>query len=76
MSKQTDEKIKILRDARELKIPIEDLGMKILEENLKQLNFDKNIDFSKLYDFLSQGNIEMAKKILLNGFEYDKSNNI
>ncbi|MEM5777450.1 MAG: hypothetical protein QXJ06_03300, partial [Candidatus Aenigmatarchaeota archaeon] len=76
ISKETDDKIKILRDARELKIPIEDLGMKILEENLKQLNFDKDIDFSRLYDFLSQGNIEMAKKILLDSVQNDKGNNI
>ncbi|MEM5799498.1 MAG: DNA repair exonuclease [Candidatus Aenigmatarchaeota archaeon] len=76
ISKETDDKIKILRDARELKIPIEDLGMKILEENLKQLNFDKDIDFSRLYDFLSQENIEMAKKILLDSVQNDKGNNI
>jgi len=65
ISRETDEKIKILREAREMKMPIEDLGMKILEENLKQLNFDEKIDYSKLYEATLDGNKDLAKKILL-----------
>ncbi len=65
ISEEDKFKTKIIRDLRESKISIEDLGMKILENNLKELKFPIHIDFLKLYEAASDGNIDKVRKILL-----------
>lgn len=64
-SEEVKEKIHVLREAREKKSSIGETGIKILEENLKSNNFSKDIDFLKLFEYLSEANFESAKKLLL-----------
>ncbi|MFH8080497.1 MAG: DNA repair exonuclease [Candidatus Aenigmatarchaeota archaeon] len=71
-----EKKVQILREARESKISIEELGIKILEENIRKVGFDDKIDFLQLYSYMSGGDLEKAKKLILEGLVDDKSDNI
>jgi DNA repair exonuclease SbcCD nuclease subunit len=72
---ESSEKTHMLREARERKFSIVELGMKILEENLIESNFSKEIDYSKLFDYVTEGRLEHAKKLLV-GEEDDQGHNI
>jgi DNA repair exonuclease SbcCD nuclease subunit len=75
LSEEPSEKVHILREARERKFSIVELGMKILEENLAENGFSKEINHSKLFDYAAEGRLDQAKKLLM-GDEDDKGDNI
>jgi len=49
--------------------------MKILEENLVENNFSREIDYSKLFDYVAEDRLENAKNLLM-GDEDDQGHNI
>jgi DNA repair exonuclease SbcCD nuclease subunit len=65
LSDQLEERAHILREARERKFSIDEIGIRILEDNLKNNNFSKDIDFLKLFEYFSYGDLNSAKKLLL-----------
>ena len=62
-----ESKLKLLNDIRENRISIEEMGMKILRENMKELKLSK--DYEEIFDFLVEGNIEGAMVYLLSSKE-------
>jgi len=60
-----DEKIDLLRKAREEMISIDEIGVKILSENLKKLNFSSELDSNLLFKLLSEEEIDTALNILI-----------
>ncbi|MBU5690014.1 MAG: DNA repair exonuclease [Candidatus Aenigmatarchaeota archaeon] len=69
-NEQVKRKTDYLRKAREGSLSIDEMGIKILVDNLNDLNFDNKIDSAKLFEELSSGNIEEAE-ILLKGENSD-----
>ncbi|MFN6992502.1 MAG: metallophosphoesterase [Fervidobacterium sp.] len=59
-----EEKIDFLRKAREERISIDEMGMRLLNENLMKQNFSKNLDSSLLFNLLSEGDVDKAFEIL------------
>jgi len=60
---EIENKIKLLRSMRESKESVEEMGMKILRENLKELNLSKV--YEEIFDFLVEGNVDGALVHLL-----------
>lgn len=58
-----EEKIKILRDARNKRMSIEEIGMKILRENMKEMK--SSMDYDELFELLVNGNVDSAMTYLL-----------
>ncbi|KXA93470.1 hypothetical protein AKJ64_00525 [candidate division MSBL1 archaeon SCGC-AAA259E17] len=59
-SPELEEKTKLLRDIREEKISMEERGMKILDSNLEDLNYDQRFDSRTLYELLSEDRVDEA----------------
>jgi len=64
-SPEITEKIEFLRNLRENKLSIEEMGMQILKKNLDELKFDYSVDYDNLFRMLSEGESERAFQILL-----------
>ena len=63
-SSDITKKIELLRGLREKKLSIEEMGLKILGENLKKLNFGSSFDGENVFRLLSEGETEKAFSIL------------
>ncbi|MCX8178831.1 MAG: DNA repair exonuclease [Candidatus Aenigmarchaeota archaeon] len=64
-AEQIMKKTDYLRKAREGSLSIDEMGTKILLDNLESLNFSKKIDSVRLFEELNEGNIEIAEKVLM-----------
>jgi len=63
-SKDLSEKIEFLKKMREEKMSLEEMGMKLLDENLGHLNFKKQFNSNDLFKLLSDGQVERAFNII------------
>jgi len=58
-------KVEFLREARERRLSIEEIGLNILRKNLEELGFSFNFDFESIFNLLSEGETEKVFKILV-----------
>lgn len=58
-------KIEFLRNIREQKLSVEELGLELLKENLKELNFGNSFNYEKVFNILVNGNIDNAFNLLM-----------
>lgn len=65
ISPEIKQKIELLRSLREQRKSIKEIGMYLLEENLKELNFEKSFNFERVFHLLEDGNIDRVISILL-----------
>jgi DNA repair exonuclease SbcCD nuclease subunit len=59
------QKIEFLRNLREQKLSVEDIGVQVLKENLDSLNFEPIFDHEQMFELLSEGNSEKVFNILI-----------
>jgi acyl-CoA hydrolase len=57
-------KIELLKNLRERKLSIEEMGLHILKDNLKELKFSSAFDSDSVFRLLSEGDTEKAFDIL------------
>jgi DNA repair exonuclease SbcCD nuclease subunit len=57
-------KIEFLRNLREQKLSVEEIGFQILKKNLDELRFDSVFDHEQAFDMLSENEVEKAFNIL------------
>jgi DNA repair exonuclease SbcCD nuclease subunit len=62
-------KIEFLRNLREQKLSIEEIGLQTLRKNLEELNFSSTFDFEQAFDMLSENQVERLFNILVGGQE-------
>jgi len=58
-------KIEFLKNLREQKLSVEEIGSKILKKNLEELNFESVFDQEQAFDMLSEGEAERFFNILV-----------
>lgn len=58
-------KIEFLRNLREQKLSVEEIGFQILRKNLGELNFDSSFDHEQAFDMLSEKDVEKFFNILI-----------
>jgi DNA repair exonuclease SbcCD nuclease subunit len=63
-SEEMEKKLDFLKKMREEKLSIEEMGMEILNENLKKLKFKQNFNPEDLFKLLSDGQKERAFNII------------
>lgn len=59
-SPELEEKVQFLKDIREEKISMEERGMRVLESNLEELDYDQRFDPEDLFASLSEGKVDEA----------------
>jgi DNA repair exonuclease SbcCD nuclease subunit len=64
-SPEITQKIEFLRNLREQKLSVEEIGLQILKKNLEELKFDSSFDYEQVYKLLSDGEVERAFNILV-----------
>lgn len=64
-SKEVSEKIEFLRNLRDQKLSIEEIGLNILKKNLEELNFEPVFDHEKIFWLLSEGKVEDALNLIV-----------
>jgi DNA repair exonuclease SbcCD nuclease subunit len=60
-----EEKIKFLRELRERRLPVEDMAMQLLEENLRELKQTQTFDVRELYQLLMDDHVAEARDRVL-----------
>ena len=65
VSEEVRRKIELLRNLREQKKSIVEMGMEILKENLKELGFKNSFDFESIFKLLEEKEVEKALNIIL-----------
>jgi DNA repair exonuclease SbcCD nuclease subunit len=63
-SPEMTRKIELLRNLRERKLSVEEMGLQILKKNLEELKFASTFDAESLFKLLSDGKTERAFDIL------------
>lgn len=63
-SPEITKKIEFLRNLREQKFSVEEIGLNLLKENLGELNFNSTFDSNHAFRLLSSGKVEGAFNIL------------
>jgi DNA repair exonuclease SbcCD nuclease subunit len=63
-SPEMTRKIELLKNLRERKLSIEEMGLHILKDNLKELKFSSTFDSDSVFRLLSEGDTEKAFDIL------------
>jgi len=63
-SPEITRKIEILRDLRERKMSIEEIGLELLRKNLEELKFSSSFDISNIFKLLAEGETEKAFDII------------
>jgi len=58
-------KIEFLRNLKEQKLSIEEMGLGLLKKNLEILNFDSTFDYDNIFKLLSEGETEKVFNILI-----------
>ena len=61
-----EEKIKFLRELRERRLPVEDMAMQLLEENLRESKQAQMFDVRELYQLLMEDRVVEARDRVLN----------
>jgi hypothetical protein len=56
-----EEKIKFLRELRERRLPVEDMAMQLLEENLRESKQAQMFDVRMLYQLLVEDRVSEAR---------------
>mgnify|MGYP001574766774 CR=1 FL=1 len=64
-SKELSDKIELLKNLREQKMSIEELGLSLLKNNLDELNADPEFDYDTMFKLLSEDETERAFNIIL-----------
>lgn len=64
-SPEISRKIEFLRNLREQKFSVEEIGITLLKDNLDELNFASTFDYEKIFSLLSEGNIDNVFNILI-----------
>jgi len=65
VSPEIRQKIELLRSLREQRKSIKEIGMSLLEENLKELGFEKSFDVERIFHILEEGDVDKAISVLL-----------
>lgn len=63
-SPEIEKKIEFLRQVKNEKLSVEEMGLRLLSENLNGLNFEKSFNQDKIFGILVDGNVEGAFDIL------------
>ncbi|MBI2543073.1 MAG: metallophosphoesterase family protein [Candidatus Aenigmarchaeota archaeon] len=63
-SDELSQKTEFLRNLRQQKISVEDMGLTILKSNLDSLDYDSNFDYDTMFKLLSDDQVENAFNIL------------
>jgi DNA repair exonuclease SbcCD nuclease subunit len=63
-SVEMSKKVELLRNLRERKLSVEEMGLQILKKNLEDLKFSSTFDSESIFKLLSEGDTEMAYDIL------------
>jgi len=58
-------KIEFMKNLREQKLSVEEIGLQLLRQNLEEMSFEKSFDFENAFSLLSEGDVEKAFSILL-----------
>jgi len=64
-SEEMSEKIEFLRNLREQKLSVEEIGLNILKKNLEELNFEPVFDHEKIFWLLSDEKVEEALNLIV-----------
>ena len=59
------ESIELLRNFKEQKLSIEDIGINLLKKNLDGLKFESNFEYQDIFNLLSEGETETAFNMLI-----------
>ncbi len=65
VSPEIRQKIELLRSLREQRKSVKEIGMSLLEENLKELGFEKSFDVERIFHILEEGDVDKAISVLL-----------
>jgi len=60
-----EEKIKFLRELRERRLPVEEMAMQLLEENLRDVKYSQTFDVRMLYNLLIDDRVDEANQKIL-----------
>lgn len=55
-----EEKVKFLRDLREHHQPVDEMAMRLLEENLREMGYNQLLDFRMIYDLVAEDRLDEA----------------
>lgn len=58
-------KIEFLRNLREEKLSVEEIGLQVLKKNLDELEFENIFDYEQAFSLLSEGDAEKFFNILI-----------
>jgi len=58
-------KIEFLRNLREEKLSVEEIGLQVLKKNLDELEFENIFDYEQAFSLLSEGDVEKLFNILI-----------
>jgi len=58
-------KIEFMKNLREQKLSVEEIGLQLLKQNLEEMNFEKSFDFESAFSLLSEGDVEKTFSILM-----------
>ena len=64
-SQELTEKRELLKNLREQKLSIEELGLNLMRKNLEEFGMEKEFDYDTLFHLLSDDQTESALSILL-----------
>ncbi len=64
-SQELTEKMELLKNLRERKMSIEDLGLSLLRKNMGELGSDESFDYEATFRLLSDGQVDTAMGILI-----------
>jgi len=64
-SPEISKKIEFLRNLKDQKLSVEEIGLNILKKNLDELSFDSSFDYDNTFKLLSDGETERTFKILV-----------
>ena len=59
------QKIEFLRNLREQKLSVEEIGVHVLKKNLDILDFEPAFDYEQMFELLSENNVEKVFNILI-----------
>jgi len=64
-----EEKVQLLRNLRERRLPIDEMAMSLLEANLREVSYDQPFDVRMLYNLLVEDRVEEALRKVLDVVE-------
>jgi hypothetical protein len=64
-SPEITQKIEFLRNLREQKLSVEEMGLELLKKNLEELGFESTFDYDNIFKLLGDGKVEKTLNILL-----------